>query len=362
MARPAWIMALVASLLNPHAALADPKPCTCQNLESLQQEYQNAVYLEGYMRRLAEHLKAVEVRQGGLNTSSNQDPDQGNSLHMMSATARDAYQKANLKLPFPQVKGYTGPSDVALAPGQCRQAQRELDALKNGSPCEAIADSALAHELAHTDICLRLGVQAYWGRLPSVFALEEAEMYKAQAANLKAELRRVLDASDLRLVGEFRTSLGDDSATYTDEITYDSGDLKLASEGGDRWTMTGDGETVSMVVLNVVSPEREICMSQPHRQSFAVTLRTDGLTFEVEATGHPGKDTTITCSKGLMVPFFGGELGKIQASRLKVAMGDTPLPVENDWLLSAIMGAAAGAGASMTTVQNTTLRLTCEGQ
>jgi hypothetical protein len=179
---------------------------------------------------------------------------------------------------------------------------------------------------------------------------------------LKDELRRVMDASDLRLVGEFRTTLGDESATYTDEITYDSGDLKLASEGGDRWTMTGEGDSVSMVVLNVVSPEPEICRSQPYRQPFSVTLRTDGLTFEVEATGHPGKNTTITCSNGLAAPFYGGELGKIQASRLKVQQGDTELPAENDWLLSAIMGAAAGAGASMGTVQNTTLRLTCDGQ
>ncbi|MCU0828394.1 MAG: hypothetical protein MUE52_13535 [Tabrizicola sp.] len=343
-------------------AQADPPPCTCRNLESLQQEYQNAVYMEGYMRRLAEHLKGVEAKQAALNATSSASPEAGDSVGQKSANAREAYKAANWKLPFPQPKDYKGPPDVSMIPGQCQQSTDDLDGVRDGSPCEAIADAALAHEQAHVDICRNLGVQAYWGRMPSVFALEEAEMYKIQAANLKAELRRVMDVSDLRLVGEFRQKLGDDSATYSDEITFDSGDLKLSSQGGDRWTMTSEGDTVSMVVLDVVSPEPQVCMSQPVRDSFSVTLKTDGLTFDVETTGHDGHEATISCNGGLSVPFFGSPFGGAQARRLKVAMGDTPLPSENDWLLSAIVGAAASGGASMSTVQTATLRLTCEGQ
>lgn len=343
-------------------AQAGPPPCTCRNLESLQQEYQNAVYLEVYMRKLAAHLKGVETLQTGLNTSSNSSPDQGDSVVQKSANARLAFEKANLKLPFPQTKGYTGPASVEMIPGQCKQSASDLAALENGSPCEAIADMALAHELAHSDLCVKMGANAYWARMPSEIALEEAEMYRIQALNLKAELRRVMDVSDLRLVGEFRQKLGDDSATYADEITFDSGDLKLSSQGGDRWTMTGEGDTVSMVVLDVVSPEPQVCMSQPVRDKFSVTLKTDGLTFDVETTGHDGHEATISCNGGLSVPFFGSPFGGAQARRLKVAMGDTPLPSENDWLLSAIVGAAASGGASMSTVQTATLRLTCEGQ
>jgi len=361
-----WLLPLALVAGSASAVVAQTKvvrpECTCQNLESLQQEYQNAVYLEGYMTRLAEHLRAVETRQRGLNTSTNADPDQGVAVGSASAKARDAYKDANLKLPFPQPKDYKGPAEVSMTKGECTQPQDQLEAMQKGSPCQAIAEAALGHELAHTEICRALGADAYWTRLPSQLSLEEARIYKQQAARLKDELRRVMDVSDLRLVVEFRTTIGDGTGTVTDEITYDSGDLKLASQGGDRWTMTGTGETVSMMVMESRRSNSEgVCTSDPTRQDFSVSLRTDGLTADVELTGHPSRDVLLTCSAGLSLPYAGGEFGDRRVERLPVAMGDTPFPTENDWLLSAIMGAAASGGASMATVQSTILRLTCEG-
>jgi hypothetical protein len=347
--------------LLPSAALAEPKPCTCQNLESLQQEYTNARYLEGYMQKLAQHLRGVEEKQRQLNTTSNSDPDQGGSIFAVAAAARDSYGQKNLRLPFPTVKDYTGPRDVSLAPGQCRQSPGALQALEEGSPCEAIADAALAHEQAHTDICLAMGSDAYWTRLPSEIAEEEARQYKAQALNLKAELRRVMDVSDLRLVGKFRQHLVGEQGETSDQITYDSGDLSLASQGGDRWTMSGDGDTVTQ--LDMVSyDEPATCTTGPVRRKFSVSLTTDGLTADVDLTGHSAIDAQMTCTNGTSMPMYGGEFGSQQTKRLKVQTGDTPWPTENDWLLSGIMGAATAGGGSMMIDQETILQLTCEGQ
>jgi hypothetical protein len=357
------LAAFVCLAQTPAAGLAQSSmpECTCRNLASLQEEYQNAVYLEGYMRRLGEHLRAVEARQIDMNKNDPTNKDAGISPNQASATARQAYADKNLRLPFPNPTGYTGPSEVSMTPGTCKQPAGKLAELEGGSPCQAIADAALAHEATHRAICEKLGADAYWSRMPSEIALEEADMYKGQAANLKAELRRVLDASDLRVVGEFSYHMAAGPRDSRDKITYDSGDLSLASQGGDRWEMTGTGDSVTEMVMNDYE-EGVTCTTGEVQRPFSVSLETDGLTADVKLEGHQAKEVGMRCSNGLSVPMFGGLLGEQQVRRLRLVTGDMPFPQQNEGLLSMIVGAASAGGASMGTEQSTILRLTCEGQ
>jgi hypothetical protein len=206
-----------------------------------------------------------------------------------------------------------------------------------------------------------MGPDAYWSRMPSEIALEEADMYKGQAANLKAELRRVLDASDLRVVGEFSYHMAAGPRDTRDRITYDSGDLGLASQGGDRWEMTGTGDSVTEMVMND-HEEGVSCTTGAVQRPFSVSLETDGLTADVKLEGHQAKEVGMRCSNGLSLPMFGGLMAEQQVRRLRLVTGDMPFPRQNQGLLSMIVGAASAGGASMGTEQSTILRLTCEGQ
>lgn len=354
------VLAFLTLTLGP--AFAEPKACTCENLESIQQDYQNAVYLIGYMERLAAHLEAEEIRLKGLKVSSNTDPDQNLSIVATVGQAREAYEKANLKLPFPAVKDYKGPERVPMPVGSCEQDQGQLDAMRDGSPCEALADAALAHELGHRDLCKKMGAEAYWDRMPSELALEEVEMYKAQAANLKAELRRVLDVSEVKLRGEWRHVLAGSGVEIVYFYEFESGDMSVASEGGDRWTLSGEGETQN-VLESMKVPEVSCTSDGVIRNKFTVSMDTDGLTFGLnysETTN--GGNMKVTCKAGkgqgmgMAIPGGGASSGQLATSQPLVA-GDNPLP--NSWA-DAIMALAANEGMSVSGEPKTVLSVTCK--
>ena len=353
----ALAVAVLALGVADKPALAGPPACTCQNLESLQQEYQNAVFLEGYMQRLAAQLKAEEERLKGLKLSTNTDPDQNLNIVATVAQVRTAYEKANLHLPFPATKGYTGPERVPMSPGTCEQAQADLDAMEQGSPCEAIADMALAHELGHRDICDRLGAPAYWGRMLSEIALEEAGMYKIQAGNLKGELRRVLEASEITLKGEWRHVISGGDVELTYFYQFQSGDIGGASKG-DTWTMAGKGETQNSIESMKI-PGVSCTSSGAVRNDFEVAVTTDGLTFGLDyADRNTGGDLKLICDGGMsmVVPTGEASSGKLASGQPLVA-GDNPVP--NAWA-DAMMALAASEGMSISGEPKTVLSVTCK--
>jgi len=353
-------LALCVLTLWSTTALADPPPCTCQNLESLQQEYQNAVYLEGHKRRLAEHLKQVEAAQATLQKTDPTHPNAGDSVGQTSANAGAAYEAANRRLPFPQPKDYKGPAEISMIPGQCQQPINDLNKMRDGSPCEAIADSALAHERAHVDICKSLGTEAYWGRMPSVFALEEAEMYKAQAANLKAELRRVLDVSDVRLSGEWLQTTTGHGIEMVYFYAFETGDISPSSSGRDSWTMTGEGETQNQM-QSMRAPEVTCTSTGAVRWSLAVTMKTDGLTFGLDMTSTTlSNDQQVLCNDGIAMAFPTVDVNVKQlAVSQPLVSGDNPLSTA--WADVAV-AEMASAGMTLSGEPKAVLSVTCEGQ
>ena len=293
------IAALLVMGLFAGPAIAEPPACTCENLESLQQEYQNAVYLSSYMLALADHLKAAEIRQADLNTNNPTHRDAGVRVNQASMLAREAYGKANLRLPFATVKGYTGPLEVNMKTDSCSQDDKVLKAMEDGSPCKAIAIATLAHERTHTRICERMGKDNYWRRPPSEIALEEAEMYKLQAASLKADLRKVLGDAEVRLRGEWRHVLAGDGAEITYFYEFESQNLTGDAGAGDRWTLSGEGETRNSIE-SMVFPGVSCTSAGAVTNAFTVAMDTDGLTFGLEyADRNTGGDMSITCDGGM---------------------------------------------------------------
>ncbi len=345
---------LALTLTTP--ALAEPPACSCQNLSDLQGEYRNAVYLEGYMQGLAAHQKALEDRLQGLKLSTNTDPDQNLDIVAASNNARAAYERENLKFPVDPVWDH-GPERVSMIPRTCTQKPVDLQALADGAVCGAVAEAVLAHEARHRARCDEMGIDAYWGRMPSEISLEEAGEYKLQAEAIKAELRRVMDASQVELVGEWRYTIdaqGQMVAGYYNQTQ--SGDIGGAS-GGDTWTMAGKG-TTSGIIENFVAAGMTCQPAGSINHDFDVAMTTDGLTFGIESREtRTSGDVTLKCpgGMGMSMPTQDSGSGVITTGQALHA-GDNVLP--NEWAGVIKMMMTAG-GVSITGEPEMILRVSC---
>ncbi|MDH3264075.1 MAG: hypothetical protein OEM24_08765 [Paracoccaceae bacterium] len=346
--------AALALMLAAAPALAASLPeCTCRNLTSLQQDYRNAEALEAYFTLLAEHLKAYE---GGM---SSQAPDRG-LLGQLSLGEDQAYREEN---PPGQVmgpvEGYWGPAHVDMEPGKCIQRPEDLEAMDVGSPCRGMADAALNHEAAHRANCDRMGPENYWRQMPSEIALEEAENYRAQAAALKDELRRVLDAAEVTLSVDWTLEINaQDLALYGYSFSSRSEDIGGAS-GGDPWTMTGQGTSTGTWTKAVFAGMR-CTPSGAITTEYEAKLTTDGLTFDLDLA-----ELSTSGSVSIRCPGGGGGGGPVAeaggagnlAEGLPVKAGDNPLPGDMAEEMRALMAGAA----TVTGEGERVLSVTCEG-
>jgi hypothetical protein len=229
--------------------------------------------------------------------------------------------------------------------GTCNQKPRDLAKLEAGSPCKAIADAALNHEAFHSANCTNMegGAKAYWNRLWSEVAHEEAEGYKRQAAELKDELRRVLDVSEVTYSGDWTLGINiGGMAQYGYRYTAQSEDIGGAS-GGDKWTMTGKG-TGTVNWIRAILMGKSCSTSGEMKSNYTTKITTDGLTFdlEVEALSSSGA-LSIKCPGPGGGGGYGADAGGggMIATGLPVKAGVTILPGD---MGSEIRNILAGAG------------------
>ena len=136
----AWKLLLAAAccLAATNARALDS--CSCRNLESLQQELENAVYEAKFFADLSKRLDGIEKKQADINKNDPTNPDAGRLVLQVSADARHDIMAKEFKPPHGQVTGYTGPGSIDMEAGKCTQSQSALDAMAKGSPCQEIAD------------------------------------------------------------------------------------------------------------------------------------------------------------------------------------------------------------------------------
>lgn len=348
-----FVLAVLAMLLMPQTAVAEypPQVCSCKNLESLQQDYQNAVYLEGFFRKLSNELKVSEAS----------DLAKGISRDVIDAYGDQYYAdviRIVVKQPFPTVLGYTGPEELPMIRGTCEQDPALLEKMAKGSPCNGIADAALLHEFEHRELCKKLGADVYWDRFSSEFAADEADRYKAQAANLKAELRQVLEAAKIELIGEWHFSADAQGMMTSDhEHLTQSTDIGGATKG-DNWTMSGKGESSNSIVTMTIMG-KSCTTSGSIRNAFDVAMTTDGLTFGLEIVSRRTEgDVAVKCGGGggMSMPTNDSYIGVI-ATGQPLVVGENPL--DPDWV-DDIKAMMAGSGLTISGEPNTRLSVTCE--
>src|SRR3954447_17101588 len=119
MARWRGWLAAVFWLCAGHASALDS--CSCKNLESLQQELENALYDAKFFDDLAKRLDAVEKKQADINKNDPTNPDAGRLVLQVSADARKQIMSKEFKPPHAEVSGYTGPGSVEMEAGKCTQ-------------------------------------------------------------------------------------------------------------------------------------------------------------------------------------------------------------------------------------------------
>ena len=357
----AWKLVLAAAccLAATNARALDS--CSCRNLESLQQELENAVYEAKFFADLSKRLDDTEKKQADINKNDPTNPDAGRLVNQVSAEARKAIMAKEFKPPHRKVTGYTGPDTVDMEQDTCTQDQRMLDAMRDGSPCREIADITLEHEATHRRLCQSMGVDAYWARLPSLVAAEEAERYKAQADAMRKVLKKVIDDGTITIESVMEPRLKGPQFDVTYSYVMPKVELQgKSSPGPDSWTLKGKGKQAGTIKQMKVAGMSCKASGQLN-DNMSLSFETDGLGMSLDiANVSTTGDIYIKCKGGFgqsMRPQ--GEAGSgtaFSGERLKNS-SELVVPVAGMTFAKMI----AQAGLSVSGEHKTTVTLVCPG-
>jgi len=293
--------AIALSLTYPAAgALAGKadESCSCKNLESLQQELENALYEAKFFGALAARLKAIELKQIEINKDP-AHPDSGRSVLAVSGQARQEIMAREFRPPHPRIKDYSGPESVDMTPPSCTQKPADLEALRAGAPCKDIADITLEHEAKHRALCDKLTAEKYWARLPSELAAEESNRYEDQAQAMRQQLKRVIDEGTVTVEADMEMRVFGPQFDVTYSYVTDPMEMQgKSSPGADDWTLKGDGHQAGTIKRAKIAGMN--CKpSGQLNDAVESTLNTDGLWLSLDetTTGQAG-DVKLKCKGG----------------------------------------------------------------
>lgn len=356
MIRPAFAFLLVLNFA-PFAAAA---PCSCKNLESLQQETENARYEAQFFADLANRLKAFEGRQIEVNKDP-ANPDSGKSVLVASAQERQRIMASEFRLPHGQVKDYTGPASVDMEPLTCSQKPADLAGLQSGAPCDEIGAISVAHETRHAADCEAMGAEAYWARLPSVIAAEEAARYAEQAKAMEDLLKGVIDKGTLTVEAVLTPTYSAQGFTARYSHTISKMELKGHSSGAPEWALMGNGRQISrlehvQIVGMSCTPSGELI------EDAGLTARTDG--FSLSLAGrmkYVSGQIKIKCRKGMgMSGFQPGEAGA--GSYFEAEPFRPEMSMVRDVSTMAFAQIVKSGGINVTGEERVTVKLECPGE
>jgi hypothetical protein len=310
---------------GPAALAAGGDACSCQQLESLQQEVANADYEATFFAGLSERLKAVEDKQIALNKDPT-NPDSGRDVLALSGAARADIMAREFHLPHPTVTGYTGPASVDMTFGSCTQKAADLEAMGRGSACSDVADITLKHEAAHRTLCEKLGAQAYWARMPSQIAAEEAARYADQSRAMRDVLKTVITAGTFKVSARMEPRVFGPQFDVTYSYVTDPMELKgQSAPGSDTVTAKSEGHQSGRIKTARIAGMT--CTSSGQlNDAVLMSLDTDGFTMGLKQMNHAQKgDIKLRCKKG-----FGMSLRPEKDSGSGTIFSGVPLKLQNE--------------------------------
>lgn len=358
--RPLRLFLGALLILAPAPVHAQSQPeCSCTNLESLQQEYQNAVYLEKSYRDLAKSMKdweATAFKRANLETPR---------LNV-AATSRTMVVRAAKEffvVPFPQVTDSTGPLSVDLIQGYCHPLDADMKAVEKGAPCAGVAWAESLNVARQENVCEKMGAAAYWKRMGSEFALEKADSYKDKVAQLRSELGKALDKAEITVSGDWPYTMSMPGMKMDYHFTFESKDISRSSSTGDTWDFSATGE--SRHTMTGANFDGLGCTgSGTVVHQFTVKMETDGMTFGLAFDGKLGGGEHVVSCAGTAVPMPGAEgsgWGQFDTPNMPLVMGETVLPSGWTDALAPMggFGMSAITGITVTGEAKTSLNVSC---
>ncbi|WEK48640.1 MAG: hypothetical protein P0Y66_12490 [Candidatus Kaistia colombiensis] len=291
------ISSILAIVVPNAAAIASDAACSCRHLESIQQDLKNSEALRKIQQEISEKLDAIEAP---LIEAKKRPTHPDSDVNIYARSIRERNQiMSGFRLPYPEVKGYTGPDSVNMPFGTCEQSAKALDDLRVGSPCRELAEIALAHESGHRTECQGEGASEYWKRLPSKMAAEEVVRYTGQIAALRSLLKKVLDEGEMIVEARMEPRIKGPQFDVT--YSYQTGPVTLkgkSSPGSDRWALSGKGVQVARIGKMRVAGMTCTSTGQLNTD-IDLTMRTDGLTMALtgKSRSAPG-DVKVQCRGG----------------------------------------------------------------
>ena len=356
MIRSAFAFSLLL-LFTPFAAAA---PCSCKNLESLQQETENARYEAQFFADMARKFKAIRDHFEEANKDPT-NPDAGVNWANRLGLERERMMAQEFHLPNPHVTGDTGPSHVNMPFGTCAQNPDDLKSLAKGSACAEIGDIALAHEAAHRALCDRMGKTDYWMRAWDELAAEEAARYAEQAQAMERLLKGVVDKGTLTVEAVLTPTYSAQGFTARYSHTISKMELKGHSSGAPEWALMGNGRQISrlehvQIVGMSCTPSGELI------EDAGLTARTNG--FSLSLAGrmkYVSGQIKIKCKKGMgMSGFQPGEAGA--GSYFEAEPFRPEMSMVRDVSTMAFAQIVKSGGINVTGEERVTVKLECPGE
>lgn len=351
------LSAALALLLMSVPAAADDASCSCRNLQSLQEELENAEYLRDFYSKTAGELSAQEQKWADEKAKTGYGVDILASSHALMRKLLESR-----KLPHLPAKGYAGPAEVNMPFGSCEQDPTVLEEMRRGSQCKEIADITLEHEKKHRDLCATMGKEAYWARYASKLVAEESQRYAEQAQKLRDQLRRVIDASSVTVEAQLEPRISGPQFDVTYSYVTSPAELKgKSAAGSDSWTLNGKAvRTTTIKRARIAGMNCTGSGALKHDVTYA--LETDGMTMGLESTEtSKSGNVKLTCKKGMgmsLMPI--GEMGGGQV------FSELPLQTETNFS-EEIAGMPFGTlirqnGLSVSGKHTVRVKLICPGE
>lgn len=354
--------AALVALASP-ARAGSTEACACKHLESLQQELENAEFLQRYMLEEAKQLEAIEKPLQEAKKDPTH-PDSRVNIEGRTSRARDELRAKEMKLPHPRVKGYTGPDAVNFDPETCKNNPNDLKALREGSSCKELGDIAVAHEEGHRVICLKMNAAkkySYLFRPLSVVAREEADRYREQAKATRALLKKAIDEGKMRVSEE--TELNAASQGFEATYFYQTKPFDLegkSSPGADKWAMSGEGARTG-VIKRVSIPGIQCTPYGQLNDKEAAQMTLDGLnmSLNVQNVSLAG-DVGMRCRAPNGGQGFGQSMRPVGESGAGEVFKDARVKFKSEFVTDAkdmpyakvlSQGGMSVSGASKTTVE-----------
>lgn len=310
----------------PPPVRAELKPCVCTDLDTLQQELENAITLrdrhkakaDELERRLKENVSETRLKEeysaweadvekgAGAGIVSTAPKGSGKAVKAISYTPRGSTMLGELPQWWKAVTE-NGYSRDRLDPEAARKI--EADYRKRGidlcdfaeavrpsaeasSACKGIEDALVEHEEVHRKTCSDMGFFAFLYRTPDQLARDEVRAYDRQIASLRKLISNALKGAEVAYEDSSNVTYSGQMLTMQFTTSVKNARGKIPDHEDGTWNVTLTG-VHTMAPGKMTIPMGGSCKMGPITRSVDMDVSAKGKTSTIRFTSF-GKTSTIS--------------------------------------------------------------------